>query len=117
MGRVLQVRVMAYTFSEKEVEDAWSGLFSIAFGKEKLSGNARVKGVLELIDALHDQIRFGELDKKIVEALTPGVDKVLSIKKELEQVLADWQPQKANELTFVLEDELDELEKIFVALK
>ncbi|WP_457571232.1 hypothetical protein [Desulfovulcanus sp.] len=117
MGRVLQIRVMAYTFSEKEVEDTWPGLFNIAFGKEKLSGTARVKGVLELVDALNDQVRFGELDKKTIEALAPGLDKVLSIKKQLEQALADWQPQMANELSLALEDELDELEKVFNQLK
>ena len=117
MGRVLQVRVMAYTFSEKEVEDTWPGLFNMVFGKDDFLKRARSKGVLELVDALNDLIRFGDMDKKIEEALIPGVDRVLSLKKELEQALADWQPQKANELTFALEDELDELEKIFMALK
>ncbi|MBT8763753.1 hypothetical protein KFV02_07385 [Desulfohalobiaceae bacterium Ax17] len=111
MGRVLQIRVMAYTFSEKEVEEAWPGLYKIAFGQEKLSGIARVRGVLELVDTLHDRVRFEDLDKKMIDTLSPRLNKILSIKKQLEEALADWQPQIANKLSYSLEDELDQLEK------
>jgi hypothetical protein len=43
--------------------------------------------------------------------LQSGADQAKRLKKELEQALADWNPQKANTLSDQLEETLTELEK------
>ncbi len=111
MGRFLQIRVMAYTYDENEVARTWPKLCSLAFPETSpspvMSGK---KGVLELVDSLVDQIRFDMVEPSVQKVLTQGVDRAKELKDQLEQALADWNPQKANTLSDGLEEILDELE-------
>ncbi|WP_462325797.1 formin-like protein 18 [Desulfoplanes sp.] len=112
MGRILQIRVMAYTYDEKDMEHEWPELTSLGFPPSSSpSVISPRKGVLELVDSLADQIRFGMLETSIETVLAKGINEATSVKKDLEQALADWNPQKANTLSDNLEEILEELEK------
>ena len=108
MGRVLQIRVSASTFDEREVEDRWPGLCRLAFA-ELPEGAAR--GVLELVEHLADRQRIGLLPDDAAEALGEKARRAAALKSELEEALADWDARKANGLSERLEDLLDDLEK------
>lgn len=111
MGRVLQIRVMAQTISPSDVGWSWRRLCKLAFGNVP-SDESKNAGVLELITALEDTFRFGDWPKELKEKLQPGLEKVLTIKRDLENALADWNPGKANALSNELEDALDSLEDL-----
>ena len=111
MGRVLQVRVSAQTVSASEVGWAWRRLCLLAFGKQP-SNDDKYMGVFELVDALVDRFQFGELDRTLKAKLLPGLEKVLAIRREMEEALADWNPSRANMLSNELEDALDALEDL-----
>ena len=108
MGRVLQIRVSASTFDEREVADRWPALCRLAFA-ELPEGAPR--GVLELVEHLADRQRIGLLDGKAVEALGEKAGRAAELKSELEQALADWNAREANALSERIEDLLDDLEK------
>ena len=111
MGRVLQIRVMAQTISSSDVGWNWRKLCKLAFGKVP-SDESKNAGVLELITALEDKFRFGDWPEELKKKLQPGLEKVLTIQRDLENALADWNPGKANSLSNDLEDALDSLEDI-----
>ena len=111
MGDVLQIRVIAQTVSPSDVGWNWRRLSLLAFGKQA-TGSDRDMGVLELVDALTDKFRFGDVDQELKRRLEPGVEKAASIKENLENALADWNPGKANSLSNDLEDALDALEDL-----
>ncbi|MFW6324786.1 MAG: hypothetical protein ACOC0U_06960 [Desulfovibrionales bacterium] len=107
MGELLQIRVTAVTYRPEDVLKRWPKLAGILrTGKEfKL-------GVLELIQDISDQLQFGniaEKDKRVLEEFP--VQDLLGKKRELENALAERDPQKADRLSYILEDALDELEK------
>ena len=112
MGKILQIRVMAYTYNEAEVKRAWPKLCALAFPEHypATTDNAG-KGVFELIDSLVDQIRFDMVEKSVKKVLETGTEALHDLKKQMEQALADWDPRKANTLSDELEQALDELEK------
>lgn len=128
MGNILQIRVMAYTFRPEDVVKAWPKLSMLAFGSEYVqeaeNNNLPLnplmqEGVLKLIDTLYQGVTYGtwvvvplEDIKERVEALTPGVNHLMELKKELENYLANWQPKEANQITIKIEDALTDLEKI-----
>jgi hypothetical protein len=111
MGRVLQVRLLAGTFDEEQVGRAWPRLHALAWpvGGGGPHGPA---GVLELAAALEDQLRFGEWSGELKDRLGPGLKTLAGLRAQLEQALSDWQPQKASELSFAVEDGLDALEAL-----
>ena len=109
MGRVLQIRVSASTFDEREVADRWPSLSRLAF-EELPQGAAR--GVLELVEHLADRQRIGLLPKEADEALGEKTRRAAELKSKLEEALADWKAGEANTLSEQLEDLLDDLEKI-----
>ncbi|MGX9367150.1 formin-like protein 18 [Desulfoplanes sp. PS50] len=112
MGRFLQIRVMAHTYDESDLAKAWPTLWALGFPETSPSPMmSRKKGVLELVDSLADQIRFDMIDPSVQKVLQSGADQAKRLKKELEQALADWNPQKANTLSDQLEETLTELEK------
>ena len=112
MGKILQIRVMAYTYDEGDVTKAWPKLSALAFpARYPAPQVSPQKGVLELIDSLVDQIRFDMVDKSVKQALGAGADAIKDLKAQLEEALANWNPQKANKLSDDLEQMLDELEK------
>ena len=110
MGTVLQIRVIAQTLSASDMGWFWRRLCFLAFGNVPTDKDKR--GVLELVAALVDKFRFGDMDKELKAKLEPGLEKAAAIKKELEDALADWNPGKANSLSNELEDALDRLEDV-----
>jgi hypothetical protein len=104
---------MAHTYDESDLAKAWPTLWTLGFPETSPSPMmSRTKGVLELVDSLADQIRFEMIDPSVQKALRPGVDQAKKLKNELEQALADWNPQKANTLSDRLEETLNDLEKM-----
>lgn len=110
MGRVLQIRVIAQTLSPSEMGWSWRRLCFLAFGE--VPTDNKNQGVLELVDALVDKFRFGDMDKELKARLEPGLTKAATIKKDIDDALADWNPGKANTLSNELEDALDSLEDL-----
>ncbi|MBQ4132376.1 MAG: hypothetical protein IJD04_01405 [Desulfovibrionaceae bacterium] len=111
MGRVLQIRVSAQTVSPSEVGWSWRRLCLLAFGKQP-SNDDKNMGVFELVDALVDKFRFGDMEQQLKEKLHPGLEKAMAIRRQIEEALADWNPGRANMLSNDLEDALDALENI-----
>ncbi|MFW5837335.1 MAG: hypothetical protein ACOCVM_04960 [Desulfovibrionaceae bacterium] len=110
MGRVLTVRVMACTYDVNDVARRWPRLCRLAW-PQRLKDDSP-DGVLELVAALHDQVRFGdELSEPAKQALGPGVEHAAQLSRSLEQALADRDPQRADKITYEMEDSLDGLEK------
>ena len=109
MGNILQIRVMAKTVSTSEVGWNWRKLCLLTFGKQPTDADKDM-GVFELIDALVDTFRFGNMDSELKKTIKPGLEKVADLRNQLEEALADWNPGKANSLSVELEDALDALE-------
>lgn len=110
MGKYLQIRVSAWTFSEDDVEKAWPSLWKLIWGE---GGDAvPKKGVMELALAVYDAIRAGLVESKVVEALKDGADEADRLYHAVEKALADRDPQAADKLSYELEDCLDALEDI-----
>ena len=111
MGKILQIRVSAWTYDEDEVLAAWPRLCSIVWPQLDQWGPAGMKhGVTELAGYLPDALRFSDLPDAVKKALRPGVDNVADILEQMRSALASWDPRKANALSEVLEEALSELE-------
>jgi hypothetical protein len=111
MGKALQIRVSAVTWNEDLLERLWPRLTELAFS---VPIKHERHGVLEMVRALDDGLKFLPWSAARRAALGPGIRKAATLKRELEAALADWQPQQANRLSDELEDVLDELEHAFV---
>ena len=112
MGRILQIRVSAWTYDEDEVLQAWPKLCALVWSQLDQWGPAGMKrGVTELAGYLPDTLRFSDLPEEVKKALRPGAKKVADILEEMRKALADWDPRKANTLSDALEEALFELEK------
>ncbi len=108
MGEALQIRVSAVTWNEELVEKLWPRLTALA---ATVPTNTQKHGVLELVQALHEGLRFMDWPKERKDALSPGVTKAVTIKRALEDALAMWKPSEANKLSEQLEAVLDTLER------
>ncbi|MCJ2163261.1 MULTISPECIES: hypothetical protein [unclassified Pseudodesulfovibrio] len=109
MGRLLQVRVSAWTFSEDEVEKKWPSLWNLVWEDSSVIPK---KGVLELAAAVFDAVRAGLIPDDQAKALKEQADKVDDLRLAVEKALADWKPAEADKLIYALEDTLDVLEDI-----
>ncbi|MDC0335602.1 hypothetical protein OAN24_01715 [Pseudodesulfovibrio sp.] len=110
MGKLLQVRVSAWTFSEDEVQKTWPKLWKLIWGE---GGDAiPKKGVLELAQAVFDAVRAGLVDSDTAEALRDKAEKAEELRLKIEKALADRDPKGADSLTYEIEDCLDALEDI-----
>ena len=107
MGKVLQIQVRAWTYDEAEVEEAWPRLAELAFS---VPLKHHTCGVLEMVTALDDGLRFMDWPDYLKESIAPGLKRVVAIKDQLEGALADWEPRRANNLSNELEDALDVVE-------
>jgi hypothetical protein len=110
VGKVLQIRVSAWTYDEAEVEAAWPRMAELAFSVP-LSHNKR--GVLEMITALDDGLRFMDWPASLKDSIAPGLQRVVAIRDQLEGALADWDPRRANVLSNELENALDAVESSY----
>ena len=112
MGRILQIRVSAWTYDEEEVLQAWPKLCTLVWSELDRWGPANMKrGVTELAGYLPDALRFADIPEAVKKSLRPGVQKVADVLEEMRLALADWDPRKANKLSDQLEEALFQLEK------
>ena len=112
MGRILQIRVSAWTYDEDEVVQAWPRLCALVWPQLDKWGPANMKrGVTELAGYLPDALRFSDVPEAQKKALRPGAEKAAAILEEMRAALADWDPRRANKLSDALEEALFELEK------
>lgn len=109
MGRVLQIRVSAWTFDEKDVEKTWPSLNRLVWEKGEFMNPAR--GVMELAHAAFVAVDACLLPDTQVNALAQDARHAESIRLKIEAALGDWDAKTADRLTYELEDALDELEK------
>ncbi|MGX7947895.1 hypothetical protein [Oleidesulfovibrio alaskensis] len=110
MGKVLQVRVMAYTFDPDDVRRTWPLLYTQVWG-ERSPRPDEMRGVTELVQALDDGLRFEPWDGRVKKVLEPGVRSLSALMQQLETALGDWDPRQANSLSERIEEGLSELEK------
>ncbi len=111
MGKVLQVRVWASTYDEDEVRGAWPLLHKLAWPDDNAVYVAK-KGVLELIDTLVDAHRFADWSADVKALTADGLATLASLRRELDEALAEWNPTRANRLTDQIEDALTAIEKV-----
>ncbi|MDO9584517.1 MAG: formin-like protein 18 [Desulfomicrobium sp.] len=111
MGKILQIRVYAYTYDENEVRKTWPKLWHMAFETFKPGFPRETAGALELVRALDDLYQFGDMPEAARTVLASGLPPVVKATEELQRHLADWNPQAANQATDRIEEGLAELEK------
>ena len=112
MGKILQIRVGAWTYNEDEVVAAWPRLSALVWSElDRWGPQGMKRGVTELAEYLPDALRFADISEESRKALMPGAKKVTDKLDEMRSALADWEPRKANALSNELEDALTELEK------
>jgi len=110
MGNVLQIRVMAQTYDESEVEKQWPHLVKTAWQEPRPEG--RPHGVMELVDDLKDRLELGMMPEEKAQALDEFIRKAYDLKVRLEKALGDWKASEANTISYDLEDALTAAEKI-----
>jgi hypothetical protein len=111
MGKILQIRVYAYTYNEEDVRKTWPRLWSLAFEETKPGFPYEMAGVLELVRALDDLYQFGVMPEAFRTVVASGLPKVVQAVEELQRHLADWNPQAANQASDQIEEGLGELER------
>ena len=112
MGKILQIRVGAWTYDEDEVTAAWPKLTALVWSELVRRGHSGMKrGVTELAEYLPDALRFADIDDETRKLLAPGAKKVEEKLDAMRSALADWEPRRANTLSNELEDALTALEK------
>jgi len=109
MGELLQIRVMAQTYKPESVERRWPVLHKLAWPRPSPAWPHQ--GVMELPEALSEQLSLGEWPKDRQEALRGPISQILAIRSRLDSALGDRKPREADALSYELEDALDELEK------
>lgn len=107
MGKILQIRVSASTHDPREVSKAWPRLAAMV--QTGGVSNPDV-GLLELIEKLHDQARFGLMPAEVKQLLLGDLDNLTSLKGRLAIALENWQAQEANVLSDSIEDAMTKLE-------
>ncbi|NCC25463.1 MAG: hypothetical protein EOM25_09770 [Deltaproteobacteria bacterium] len=111
MGRMLQIRVMATTYSEDDVRRAWPKLFELAFPPGSPLPATKIRGVLELVRSLGDLHLFSDdLPTEARLAMDEHFPKIAVLRDGLEKNLADWKAGEANAYSDRLEDAIDLLE-------
>ena len=112
MGRVLQIRVSAWTYNEDEVVRTWPQLAELVWAQLGRWGPVGLKhGVIELAEYLADAIRFSDLPDEQKQRLDHGAQTVTTRLTEMRDALANWDPRTANALSEKLEEALTELER------
>ncbi len=113
MGKILQIRVSAWTYDEDEVLRAWPRLCAAVWPEvDKWAPVGSKHGVMELAASLPDVVRFGSWSDDLKSRTSDAVRNVETYKEQLEQALADWKPEEANRLSDRLEEALTALERL-----
>ena len=112
MGKTLQIRVTATTYDPDEVYRQWPGLSKLAWGDRRFT-EARAVGVRELTAVLEDKWKFGEeWPRELKDLVGKAVPRLRELDAFLEDALADRRADKADGISYELEDALDELERL-----
>lgn len=109
MGRVLQIRVSAWTFDPAEVEKRWPRLVALGFTPPVLLKQER--GVLELVDNLVDRLGMGVLPEPAQTQLAEPLKRAGAARERLTAALADWNAREANTASDAIEEALDDAEQ------
>ena len=118
MGRILQIRVGAWTYDEDEVLRTWPHITALVWTQLDQWGPVGLPhGVVELATHVADAIRFSDLPKEQKEQLAPLARVVTALLEEMRTALADWKPRAANALSERLEEALTELDGQMAALE
>lgn len=97
MGKVLQIRVSAWTYNEDEVVKMWPNLSAVVWPEaDQWSPPGGARGVAELAEALPDVLRFGDLPDHVRAVLQDTVPNVALHLATMRQALGDWEPRGAN---------------------
>lgn len=111
MGELIQIRVTARIHDQEKALKKWSGLAELAFGPHLDRSFAERDLLSDLVDALHDKERLGQLPEKMADKLSADIAKAYSLKKKMHSFLADRNPQEADKISYQLEDVLDKMEQ------
>ncbi|MFW5731055.1 MAG: hypothetical protein ACOCV7_05345 [Desulfonatronovibrionaceae bacterium] len=112
MGELVQIRVTAEVHDPEKVLQRWSSLAELAFDHQKQSPELPDKRILhQLIDALYDRLRLDSLPEQITRESAQDIRQAHDLKTSLEHSLADRDPQKADRISYELEDLLDRMEE------
>ena len=129
MARILFIRVSAVTFDEKDVIKAWPMLCATVWPDPELEGidsTAKIvrkmapvagHGVLELVDALADVVRFGDMPENWKTALQGSAQQLADLRARMDEALGNRDVPKAHALTEAIENALDEAEDVMRGLK
>lgn len=110
MGELIQVRVTARVHDQDRALKRWSGLSKIAFGQDFEQNFDNRDLLSELVDALYDKDRLGQLPRNIADAFSKDIQDAHDYKKKLHSFLAERNPQEADKMSYQLEDLLDKME-------
>ncbi len=110
MGKFLQVRLSVTTYDAGEIHRAWPRLFALVTPNRPTSPKDP-EGVLELVDALWDIVRYGDVESQVQAVLMPYAEKAWALKEQLETALAERRASEADALTYKIEDVLSDMEK------
>ncbi len=111
MGKLLQIRVMAYTYRPEDVAETWPKLSGLVWPEPPAGPPEKERGVLELVQALEDGASFGDWSADVKKNLEPGLALALVQRRRLESALADWKASEANAASEQLEEALTDMER------
>ena len=86
MGKLLQIRVSAWTYREEDVVRAWPALTALAWPRPQYPDEKR--GVLELVTALENGLSFEDWPQAVAEGLREGIGRAAAVKKDLEEAFS-----------------------------
>jgi hypothetical protein len=128
MSALLSIRLSAATPDETAVFRAWPELCALAWPglgeirngswepgslapalKPPVAEEPQRFGVRELAEALSEQAHFGNWPEERREELAPYLGKVEKARQDLDNALADWEPQGAVRASAALEDALGDM--------
>ena len=113
MGRILQIRVGAWTYDEDEVCKTWPMLSALVWEQLDRWGQPGMKhGVTELAEYLPDSLRFGSLPSPCREEALAAAEGVSAALAAMREALANWDPREANRQSDLLEEALDNTEQV-----
>ncbi len=104
MGEILQIRVIAQTFTPEKARKRWEKLFTLAEKQDK------IEHLLPLVERLQDIFRFEKIQTTNQQTLPKKLEAVINAKDNLAEYLANRNPTQADKASYALEEALDELE-------
>ena len=102
MGKLLQIRVSAWTYREEDVVRAWPALTALAWPRPQYPDEKR--GVLELVTALENGLSFEDWPQAVAEGLREGIGRAAAVKKQAESDIAQEKKKAVNELKGEISD-------------